>query len=180
MCFARRRYITVNFSVNILVGNRKCKIQHSITASLLKFRDIHRSVEFILLFTSMIFKNNSMILFYIVSNRRIQPTPYSTYLHNRWDLKITDEMCEYPLFVFYLQNSTWLLVRFFRKVRSVVLATNVRVWSNIWVWTRREDGRLVAGGVLWFLPTPMRERDVCTSTWLPKNYRRDAFSWPCK
>ena len=28
-----------------------------------------------------------------------------------------------------------LLVRFFRKVRFVVLATGVRVWSDVWMWT---------------------------------------------
>ena len=32
-----------------------------------------------------------------------------------------------------------LLMRFFRKFGCVVLATGVRVWSDAWMWTRRND-----------------------------------------
>ena len=39
-----------------------------------------------------------------------------------------------------------LLVRFFRKVRCVVLTTGVRIWLDVWMWTRWEEYvRIVAG-----------------------------------
>ena len=37
-----------------------------------------------------------------------------------------------------LDTLTWLGM-FFRKVRCVALATGVRVWSDVWMWTRRGD-----------------------------------------
>ena len=52
-----------------------------------------------------------------------------------------------------------LLVRFFKKVGCAVLVTGVFVWPDVWTWTRQKEYvRIVAGGVQWFLPTPMGKR----------------------
>ena len=37
------------------------------------------------------------------------------------------------------EHTLTLLVGFFRKVRCVVLATGVRVWLDVWMWTRQEE-----------------------------------------
>ena len=53
-----------------------------------------------------------------------------------------------------------------RKVGCAVLVTGVLVWSNAWTWSRRKEYvRIVAGGVLWFLPTPMGKRREFMYVW---------------
>ena len=40
-----------------------------------------------------------------------------------------------------------------------MLATGVCVWSDVWMWTRREEYvRIVAGVILYLLPTPIGKR----------------------